>query len=307
MIRILKERCRERIPADKDVSDPGSGRGVKAEEGVELVTETIIASRRVSPVESIEHCDGKDDAAAVETELSRSDVGTVKNIGVVNLEHNVPVVLADHDILLGRGRTIQERIPNMYFRKVVSRYRSRYDIAKRLEKRALIQCIIGFLQGEGYRFLKRIGHDVGKGIRNDTEKDLLKCRWVLASHAEIYDKVSHHLRSTRRSNFAGKDSNKRAAKRDIASDSCSSPPFSSKRSFVRTSTCGRVSTNRMNLVSQDGLSEDATIGVAAKHQVSPVYPARRTPATLVRNEDLHRRDGEYDVNTDTDGTSAWRC
>ena len=208
MIRRLKERCRSDTPTGEEEATAPTEVAVAAASAVTAVrpaTETkVAASRQNSFSEGIKVGSNFEDGATgdswklgigrdVSPGKQGDDISRDMGGGQQEL---VPVKLTSRDILLGRGRTIQELPSSMHFRELVSSYRTKYDKAKRIEKRAIVHKIIGTLRSEGYRFCKRIGDDVGD---MDSNKKLSEYRWVLADPEEIYKKISHNLRSTRRS------------------------------------------------------------------------------------------------------------
>lgn len=67
---------------------------------------------------------------------------------------NVP---GPNDVLLGRGKLIQEHTGNLRFRHIVENHREMYETARRLEKTLLASKIVEILQQTGGRFVKRDG------------------------------------------------------------------------------------------------------------------------------------------------------
>jgi hypothetical protein len=60
-----------------------------------------------------------------------------------------------NDVLLGRGKLIQEHTGNLRFRHIVENQREIYEHAMKLEKTLLAREIVEHLQKTGGRFLKR--------------------------------------------------------------------------------------------------------------------------------------------------------
>lgn len=85
------------------------------------------------------------------------------------------------DILLGRGRRLQEHRGNVRFRRVINRCRNQYLTSDRCEKRGLAEHIVRLMK-EKSRFLKRITRIDGKEM------------WIEVSDQVATEKVSHALR-----------------------------------------------------------------------------------------------------------------
>lgn len=84
------------------------------------------------------------------------------------------------DVLLGRGRLIQEHPGNVRFRFIVEEYRADYEAVPKLEKTYIAGRIVERIINSGGRFLKEDG--IG---------------WVEVEHATARAKVSHLFRNTR--------------------------------------------------------------------------------------------------------------
>jgi len=93
-----------------------------------------------------------------------------------------PVVPSRHDVLLGRGRTIQSHQGNVFFRDFVKQYRDDYDRAPRNKRRKITTDLVYALKAKGIRFLQQT--DNGD--------------WIESSFAEAEKKIGQVFRNTRR-------------------------------------------------------------------------------------------------------------
>ena len=62
------------------------------------------------------------------------------------------------DIILGRGRGIQESPGNIKLREIVATYKDRYEKAGRAEKTQMTEDIVMLVKNESGRFLKKTVH-----------------------------------------------------------------------------------------------------------------------------------------------------
>mmetsp|Transcript_10582 Transcript_10582/g.25243 ORF Transcript_10582/g.25243 Transcript_10582/m.25243 type:complete len:360 (-) Transcript_10582:371-1450(-) len=218
MIRRLKERCRSDTPTDEEGTAPTTAVATAVSAVQPAMEKKMRASVQMASDEGMKIGSSKSDEGATDgdsklgggRDISSGEQGdAVSQSADEGQPELVPVKLTGRDILLGRGRTIQELPSNIHFRKLVSSYRTRYDKVKRNEKRVLVHKIINILRSEGYRFCKRIGDDVGDV---DSNKKLAEYLWVLADPEEVYKKISHNLRSTRRSSDSERNDSKRPSK-----------------------------------------------------------------------------------------------
>jgi hypothetical protein len=95
-----------------------------------------------------------------------------------------PYVLCDplpDDILLGRGKPIQQRPGNVRYREMVEKYMDRYEEGNRGAKYAVAAYIVHLLKEEGSRFLK------------ETEDG----SWAEVDEATARSKTSHTFRTRR--------------------------------------------------------------------------------------------------------------
>lgn len=112
------------------------------------------------------------------------------------------------DVLLGRGRTIQEHMGNVRFRDIVETYRSRYDMARRPVKTQLTKEIVQKVNKSGGQFLKRNSASSAGP-------------WIEVSMDVAQQKVSHSFRDKRRFNVAtagSKTTEKRNNSKEDTSD-----------------------------------------------------------------------------------------
>jgi len=98
----------------------------------------------------------------------------------------VIIVPGPRDVLLGRGRLIQENMGNIRYRNLIESYRDQYDIARKKEKTRLTVEIVQKVNNDGGRFLKQFNED-GEGTT-----------WVEVSTNVAREKVSHSFRDKRR-------------------------------------------------------------------------------------------------------------
>ncbi|CAJ1968407.1 unnamed protein product [Cylindrotheca closterium] len=96
--------------------------------------------------------------------------------------HSVLVEPKHTDVLLGRGKPIQNHPGNIHLRSMIEESQEQYDAIGRLEKRQMIQNIRHACHARGTRFLKQHG----------------KKTWVLADSAEADEKIRQHFRCCRR-------------------------------------------------------------------------------------------------------------
>mmetsp|Transcript_47985 Transcript_47985/g.138181 ORF Transcript_47985/g.138181 Transcript_47985/m.138181 type:complete len:542 (-) Transcript_47985:51-1676(-) len=82
------------------------------------------------------------------------------------------------DVLLGRGKPIQEHIGNLRYLALLDTYQYEYQILKKFEKQALCDRIVDMVEGYGGRFLKQE-----------------YAGWVRVDHVVARDKVAHALRT----------------------------------------------------------------------------------------------------------------
>ncbi|CAJ1968405.1 unnamed protein product [Cylindrotheca closterium] len=96
--------------------------------------------------------------------------------------HSVLVEPKHTDVLLGRGKPIQNHPGNIHLRSMIEESQEQYDAIGRLEKRQMIQNIRHACHAKGTRFLKQHG----------------KKTWVLADSAEADEKIRQHFRCGRK-------------------------------------------------------------------------------------------------------------
>jgi hypothetical protein len=96
------------------------------------------------------------------------------------------IVPGPRDVLLGRGRLIQENMGNIRYRNLIETYRTKYNNSRKKEKTRLTVEIIQNVHDAGGRFLKQVNGD-GKTTA-----------WVEVSTEVAREKVSHSFRDKRR-------------------------------------------------------------------------------------------------------------
>lgn len=96
----------------------------------------------------------------------------------------IPALLVPrrHDVLLGRGRTIQNHLGNVHFREFLKQYSDDYDEAPRNKRRKIATELVHTLKGKGIRFLQQ------------TESG----EWFESNFAEAEKKIGQVFRNTRR-------------------------------------------------------------------------------------------------------------
>lgn len=93
------------------------------------------------------------------------------------------LVPGELDILLGRGRGVQNHKGNIHYRQVVETFRSRYEqIPQKGAKTQLIREVVAVIYDNGGRFLKKDSFD----------------RWIPVDPEVVRDKVSHSFRNQKR-------------------------------------------------------------------------------------------------------------
>jgi hypothetical protein len=92
---------------------------------------------------------------------------------------------SETDILLGRGRPVQEFPGNKLMLRIVSKFREKYTSARRDRRRFIAEQVLDTLYEKGARFLKR---------EDDGEDSV----WVTVGRDVAYEKVTHALRSKNR-------------------------------------------------------------------------------------------------------------
>jgi hypothetical protein len=130
-------------------------------------------SSRVSPSDEIS-CSSQGNNAARSSKIARFSNNTPTEFVMV------PSQL---DVLLGRGRGIQEHTGNIRCRNLVATYRDRYDAASKSEKTEIIRIIVEEVQKWGGRFMER-----------STDGPA----WCVVSDEHARYKVSHGFRNHKR-------------------------------------------------------------------------------------------------------------
>ena len=98
----------------------------------------------------------------------------------IGQEALVIVIPGPCDVLLGRGKLIQEHTGNLRYRHIVESHTEQYERCSKTEKTQLASEIVQIVKDRGGRFLKKI--DEG---------------WVEANAETVRDKVSHSFRNRR--------------------------------------------------------------------------------------------------------------
>jgi hypothetical protein len=90
------------------------------------------------------------------------------------------IVPGPKDVLMGRGKIIEENLGNLRLRHLIATHGEQYDNACKFEKTVAAQSIMGMIKDQGGRFLKK-----GPG------------GWREVSDEMARDKVSHAFRNKR--------------------------------------------------------------------------------------------------------------
>mmetsp|Transcript_20308 Transcript_20308/g.49796 ORF Transcript_20308/g.49796 Transcript_20308/m.49796 type:complete len:355 (-) Transcript_20308:238-1302(-) len=91
------------------------------------------------------------------------------------------------DVLLGRGRKIQNHPGNVELRRIIEQCQLEYDSSQRVERRQMIKQIKNSCNDKGIQFLKQ----------NERKA------WVLAESAEADEKIRQHFRTGRKKKWIG--------------------------------------------------------------------------------------------------------
>ena len=95
------------------------------------------------------------------------------------------VVPGPFDVLLGRGRLIQEHLGNLRYRQMIDEHKDQYDSASKLEKTNIAKKVVQLVQASQGRFLKRDEGEDGGGF------------WIEVDDETAREKVSHSFRNRR--------------------------------------------------------------------------------------------------------------
>ncbi|CAJ1939201.1 unnamed protein product [Cylindrotheca closterium] len=95
---------------------------------------------------------------------------------------SLPIVPRQHDVLLGRGRTIQNHLGNIQFREYLKKFRDDYNDAPRNKRRKIANELVHALKAKGVRFLQQ----------NESGE------WMESNFSEAEKKIGQVFRNTRR-------------------------------------------------------------------------------------------------------------
>ena len=106
----------------------------------------------------------------------------------------VPLIVVPNrnDVLLGRGKVIQEHPGNLRYRHLIESNRDRYENSSKFEKTAVAEVIVRLIKEANGRFLKQ-GEDC--------------TGWVEVDDSISRDKVAHAFRNRRKVKSSGKTKN----------------------------------------------------------------------------------------------------
>lgn len=85
---------------------------------------------------------------------------------------------AENDVLLGRGKIVEESTGNLLLKKIIGKNSVRYENASRFEKMAVSQAVYLRMKQSGSRFLKREG-----------------TYWVEVDESVAREKIAHGFRN----------------------------------------------------------------------------------------------------------------
>ena len=110
---------------------------------------------------------------------------------------NNNTVPSEWDILIGRGRGVDNHTGNMYYRKVVESFRKQYEaIAQKGGKTKFIRDVVDIIYENGYQFVKKVKDP---NIRNGSATTTSTCTsWVPVDRDVARDKVSNSFRNAKR-------------------------------------------------------------------------------------------------------------
>jgi hypothetical protein len=91
------------------------------------------------------------------------------------------IVPGQFDVLMGRGKVIEDSSGNNHLRFLISAHYSKYDQAARVEKSAICSWIRGLIHQKGGRFLKKGGNNA----------------WSEIPEPKAIEKISHAFRNYR--------------------------------------------------------------------------------------------------------------
>jgi hypothetical protein len=103
-----------------------------------------------------------------------------ENDNNANNSNNIVVIPGRVDVLVGRGKPIQEHFGNMRYHVLLDHYHGAYENAKKFEKMQVAQTVVDLVHGYQGRFLKQEG-----------------AGWVEVDSMVARDKVSHAFRTRR--------------------------------------------------------------------------------------------------------------
>ena len=92
------------------------------------------------------------------------------------------IVPGQFDVLMGRGRAIEDALGNNHLRYLISVHYTKYDRAGRVEKSTICSWIMGMIHQKGGRFLK---------------KDQKTGCWSEIPETKALEKISHAFRNYR--------------------------------------------------------------------------------------------------------------
>jgi len=128
--------------------------------------------------------------------------------------------VGDKDILFGRGKSIQERGPNIHLRKFVDVFKDNYYAADTAERHTIVKRIVEILQNDGYSFRKPGELKIPSSVDGEDENDEMivledHSSWVVASSAEVQKKVMYLFQRCRKRDAAAAQARRKQQQEEV--------------------------------------------------------------------------------------------
>ena len=139
---------------------------------------------------------GKPNFTSSSTEEAEEPTCTIDNNN--NNKNTVPSEL---DILIGRGRGVDNHRGNIYYRKVVESFRKQYEtISQKGDKTKFIRDVVAIMYDNGHQFVKKVKDDPNPTSRSGSAATTTSstCTWVPVDRDVARDKVSNSFRNAKR-------------------------------------------------------------------------------------------------------------
>jgi len=117
-------------------------------------------------------------------------------------------VPSELDILIGRGRSIDNHQGNIYYRQVVESFRKEYEtIAQKGDKTKFIRDVVDIIYENGHQFVKKVKDPKPRHSDATTTSSTCTCTWVPVARHVARDKVSNSFRNAKRLHTASVSAN----------------------------------------------------------------------------------------------------